>query len=66
MENFLAGLAFFQRIAPLAEGDNHHPDLHLEGYNSVRCVLWTHVRGGLTLNDLIVAAKIDTVAPESK
>ncbi|MEN0110614.1 MAG: 4a-hydroxytetrahydrobiopterin dehydratase [Planctomycetota bacterium] len=59
VENFLAGMAFFQRCAELAEEDAHHPDLHIEGYRNVSVELWTHAIGGLSENDFILAAKID-------
>jgi 4a-hydroxytetrahydrobiopterin dehydratase len=59
--NFLAAIEFFNRIAELAEGEGHHPDLHLEGYRNVAVELWTHAIGGLSENDFILAAKIDQV-----
>jgi 4a-hydroxytetrahydrobiopterin dehydratase len=57
--DFLTGLDFFQRIAQIAEADDHHPDLHLAGYRNVTIELWTHAVGGLTENDFILAAKIN-------
>ena len=59
VENFLAGIEFFERVAELAEAEGHHPDLHLEGYRNVWIELWTHAVGGLSENDFILAAKID-------
>lgn len=59
VKNFMAGLDFFNRVAEVAEGDGHHPDLHLEGYRNVWIELWTHAIGGLSENDFILAAKID-------
>jgi 4a-hydroxytetrahydrobiopterin dehydratase len=59
VKHFLAGMAFFQRCAEIAEEDGHHPDLHLEGYRNVSVELWTHAIGGLSENDFILAAKID-------
>eukprot|EP00271_Cylindrocystis_brebissonii_P008579 TRINITY_DN22970_c0_g1_i1.p1 TRINITY_DN22970_c0_g1~~TRINITY_DN22970_c0_g1_i1.p1 ORF type:complete len:251 (-),score=19.13 TRINITY_DN22970_c0_g1_i1:951-1703(-) len=60
--NFVAGLELFKRIAPLAETENHHPDLHLENWNRARVDIWSHTVGGLTMNDFILAAKIDQLA----
>ena len=57
--NFLAGLEFFDKVATLAEIENHHPDLHLEGYCNLSLELWTHTIGGLSVNDFILAAKIN-------
>src|SRR4029079_4201386 len=58
-KDFLTGLEFFNRIAEVAEAEDHHPDLHLVGYRNVAIELWTHAVGGLTENDFILAAKID-------
>ena len=66
VKNFLAGLAFFNRVADVAEEDGHHPDLHIEGYRNVWIELWTHAIGGLSENDFILAAKIDQLPIEAK
>ncbi len=66
VKNFLAGLAFFNGVAKVAEAEDHHPDLHLEGYRNVRIELWTHAIGGLSENDFILAAKIDRLPIELK
>ena len=59
VKNFMSGMAFFERVAQVAEDDGHHPDLHLEGYRNLSIELWTHAIGGLSENDFILAAKID-------
>ena len=59
VKNFMAGLAFFEKVAALAEEEGHHPDLHLHGYRNVEIEIWTHAIGGLSLNDFILAARID-------
>ena len=61
VKNFTAGLDFFNKVAALAEDEGHHPDLHLEGYKNVAVEIWTHAIGGLSENDFILAAKIDTL-----
>ena len=61
-KGFMPGVELIDRIAPIAEAEAHHPDLHLS-YGSLRVDLWTHVAGGLTENDFVVAAKIDQIAP---
>ncbi|HJT30816.1 MAG TPA: 4a-hydroxytetrahydrobiopterin dehydratase [Pirellulales bacterium] len=66
VKNFMAGLDFFKRVAEVAEDDNHHPDLHLEGYRKLSIELWTHAIGGLSENDFILAAKIDRLPIELK
>lgn len=59
VKNFMAGMNFFNEVARLAEEEQHHPDLRLEGYRNVAIELWTHAIGGLSENDFILAAKID-------
>jgi 4a-hydroxytetrahydrobiopterin dehydratase len=59
VENFVAGLKFFERVGVVAEAEAHHPDLHLESYKNVSIEIWTHAIGGLSENDFILAAKID-------
>ncbi len=59
VKNFLAAMAFFNDVARIAEEEQHHPDLHLEGYRNVAIEIWTHAIGGLSENDFILAAKID-------
>jgi 4a-hydroxytetrahydrobiopterin dehydratase len=59
VRDFMTALEFFQRIAQIAEAEDHHPDLHLVGYRNVTIEIWTHAVGGLTENDFILAAKID-------
>jgi 4a-hydroxytetrahydrobiopterin dehydratase len=61
VKDFVTGLDFFHRIAEIAEAEDHHPDLHLANYREVTVELWTHTAGGLTENDLILAAKIDAL-----
>ena len=59
VKDFMAGIDFFNRIAAVAEAEDHHPDLHLEGYRKVTIALSTHAVKGLTENDFILAAKIN-------
>jgi len=66
VKNFMAGMRFFEAVAKVAEEDQHHPDLHLEGYRNVWIELWTHAIGGLSENDFILAAKIDRIPVEEK
>lgn len=66
VKSFLAGIRFFQAVAELAEAEQHHPDLHLSGYRHVAIEIWTHAIGGLSENDLILAAKIDQLPIETQ
>lgn len=66
MKDFMAGIAFFRRVADLAEAEGHHPDLHLSGYRNVAIEVFTHAIGGLSENDFILAAKIDELPADVK
>lgn len=66
VKDFATGLDFFNRIGRIAEAEDHHPDLHLVGYRNVAVEIWTHAVGGLTENDFILAAKVDTLPVELK
>lgn len=59
-KNFKEVIAFFNRIAQIAENENHHPDLRI-GYSRVGVELSTHAIKGLSENDFILAAKFDSV-----
>jgi len=59
VKNFVAGMEFLNRVAELAEQEQHHPDIHLTGYRHVAIQLSTHAIGGLSENDFILAAKIN-------
>ncbi|OLB97127.1 MAG: hypothetical protein AUI15_12885 [Actinobacteria bacterium 13_2_20CM_2_66_6] len=61
-KGFMPGVELIDRVAPIAEEEGHHPDLHLT-YGALRVELWTHAAGGLTENDFVLAAKIDQIKP---
>jgi len=58
-EDFGQAIAFVNRVADAAETVNHHPDIHVHGWNRVRLELSTHSQGGLTQADFDMAARID-------
>lgn len=66
MKNFMAAVRLINKIAEIAEVENHHPDLHLAGYRKLRVELSTHALGGLSENDFILAAKINELPAELK
>lgn len=66
VKDFMAGIEFFRAVAEVAEQEDHHPDLHLEGYRNIWIEIWTHAVGGLSENDFILAAKIDRLPVELK
>ncbi|MBI2100487.1 MAG: 4a-hydroxytetrahydrobiopterin dehydratase [Candidatus Vogelbacteria bacterium] len=60
-KDFRSAIAFVNRLAELAEAEGHHPDLFIN-YNKVTITLWTHAIAGLSENDFILAAKIDSIS----
>ncbi len=59
-KTFKEAIAFVNKVAALAEQEDHHPNIHVL-YNKVKIVLTTHSIGGLSENDFIMAAKIETI-----
>jgi 4a-hydroxytetrahydrobiopterin dehydratase len=57
-EDFMGSVDFVNRLAPVAEEMNHHPDLFIS-WNKVRVSVLTHSEGGVTENDFELASRID-------
>jgi 4a-hydroxytetrahydrobiopterin dehydratase len=58
--NFNKSLNFTNSIAFLAENESHHPDISL-GWGYCIVMLHTHAIKALSLNDFILASKIDNL-----
>ena len=61
-KGFKGAMAFANRVAEAANAANHHPDIHIENYRTVRIVLTTHATGGISDADIELARTIDGVA----
>jgi len=59
-EDFVQAMRFVNKVAEIAEQEDHHPDIKIK-YNKVELELWTHSIKGLSENDFILAAKIDEI-----
>ena len=57
-DGFREAIAFVNRIADLAESENHHPDLAIS-YRRVTVRWTTHSAGGVTERDRQLAARTD-------
>lgn len=55
--DFVSAFAFVTRLALMAEKEGHHPDIDIR-YNKVRVALVSHDAGGITKDDVAMAAKI--------
>lgn len=60
-KDFLEAIVFVNRLAPLAEAADHHPDI-LINYKRVTLTYSTHSEGGLTIKDFEGAAAADRCA----
>jgi 4a-hydroxytetrahydrobiopterin dehydratase len=59
-KNYAQAVEFTNKIAAIAEEENHHPLIVLE-WGRVTVQWWTHVVKGLHRNDFIMAAKVDEI-----
>jgi len=59
--DFVEAFGFMTKVALEAEKMNHHPEW-FNVYNRVNVTLSTHDCSGLSLNDIQLATKIDTLA----
>lgn len=58
--NFYRTMGFVNALAHIANAEDHHPDLQV-GYHYCRVLFTTHEIDGLSVNDFICAAKMDTL-----
>ena len=60
LPTFPEAIAFVNRLAELAEHENHHPDIAVS-YRKVTVRWTTHSAGGITDRDRALAARTDTI-----
>tara|TARA_B100000686_G_C16335114_1_gene735066 strand:+ start:32 stop:361 length:330 start_codon:yes stop_codon:yes gene_type:complete len=58
--NFKKSINFANKVGIVAEEEGHHPDISL-GWGYCLIMLHTHAIKGLSINDFILAAKIDKI-----
>ena len=59
--NFKEAVGFVNKILPLAEKANHHPDVFIHSYKKVKVMLFTHSEGKVTEKDYELAKEIDEI-----
>jgi 4a-hydroxytetrahydrobiopterin dehydratase len=57
-KDFKGSVDFLAQIRPVADEQNHHPDVAIH-WNELTLTLWTHASGGLTERDFRLATTID-------
>ena len=61
-KDFREAMAFVNRVADVAEEQDHHPDIAIS-WNRVTLRVTTHDSGGLTAADVRLARALDAIAP---
>jgi 4a-hydroxytetrahydrobiopterin dehydratase len=59
--DFKQAVEFINKIADIAEAENHHPDILLWSWNNVKLMITTHATKSLSEHDFVLASKIDKV-----
>jgi 4a-hydroxytetrahydrobiopterin dehydratase len=59
--NFKEAVDFINKILPIAEHHNHHPDILLYSYKKVRVMIYTHDEDDITEKDYNLAKSIDKI-----
>ena len=62
LSSFSETINFINAIMPIAEREKHHPDISFS-YNSLKLEIYTHAINGLSLNDYVLAAKLNKLKP---
>jgi 4a-hydroxytetrahydrobiopterin dehydratase len=60
MASFPQAIQVVNRVAEIAENDDHHPDIDIR-WRTLTFHLSTHSAGGLTAKDVSLATEIDSV-----
>lgn len=60
-KSFAEALDWVNKVGVVAEEEGHHPDIFIYSWNKVKISLWTHAINGLSINDFILATRIDRI-----
>ncbi len=61
-KDFRQAVQFINKVADVAEAENHHPNILLHDWNKVRLSLSTHAASGISQKDFSLASKIDEIS----
>jgi len=64
LKGWKSALAFVGRVAEAATTADHHPDIHIERYKTVRIVLTTHITKGISQADIDLDTEIDKIGTD--
>lgn len=57
--DFRSALKAANQVGMIADDLDHHPDIRLHSWNKLELRCWTHTVGGLSLNDFVLARRVD-------
>jgi 4a-hydroxytetrahydrobiopterin dehydratase len=60
--NFKESVDFINKILPIAEKQEHHPDILIYSYKKVRVMIYTHDEKKITDKDHRLAEAIDNIS----
>ncbi|WP_291858776.1 4a-hydroxytetrahydrobiopterin dehydratase [Marinilabilia sp.] len=61
LSNFVKAVEFVNKIVPIAEEADHHPDIEIFAYKKVKVKLISHDVGEITEKDVNLAEKISNL-----
>jgi 4a-hydroxytetrahydrobiopterin dehydratase len=61
---FMDGIRFVDKVAKIAESQEHHPDIHIV-WTTVTLKIQTHDEGGITKWDVALAKEIEKHLPRA-
>ena len=64
-DRFMNGIDFIDRVARVAEKEEHHPDIHVR-YTTITLSVQTHSEGGVTAWDLGLAEAVEAMLKRSR
>ncbi len=59
-DTFREAVNFINKVADIAEEEDHHPNI-FNSYTNVTLTFFTHSIGGLSINDFIMASKVEKI-----
>ncbi len=57
-DSYLDAIDFVNTVSHIALEQDHHPDIYFT-FGNVKITLWTHKIGGLSVNDFVMAARVE-------
>lgn len=60
-EDFSAAIDFVNEVADIAEDLDHHPDIHVQNYDTVLLNVTSHDAGGITDRDFELVGRVEDI-----